>query len=122
MKANIDWFAELEADGFTVQADFGGEVRWTRPGKTRGTSLSLHPQGNGCVVVWSENCPEWMVDRRCGQPTSDGHWSMNGFQYICARDFGGDIAAAMSHIPPELMSAKPPVPLRWDETGEQTGE
>src|SRR6185503_15710509 len=98
MKANIDWYAELERDLFTIEADFGGEVRWTRPGKTRGTSLSLHLTGNGCVVVWSENCPEWMVDHRCGQLTRDGHWSLNGFQYICARDHGGDVRAARSAI------------------------
>jgi len=103
MKANIDWYAELERDLFTIEADFGGEVRWTRPGKTRGTSLSLHLTGNGCVVVWSENCPEWMVDHRCGQFTRDGHWSLNGFQYICARDHGGDVRAAMSAIRREMM-------------------
>lgn len=116
MKANIDWFAELERDGFTIEADFGGEVRWTRPGKTRGTSLSLHLDGNGCVVVWSENCPEWMTDRRCGQPTSDGHWSLNGFQYICARDYGGDIAEAMSAIRREFMPRPTPEPERAEPT------
>ena len=102
MKANINWFKEIQGDGFTLEADYGGEVRWTRPGKTRGTSLSLHLNGNGCVVVWSENCPDWM--QRCGQPTSDGHWSLNGFQYICARDYDGDIRAAMSGIRKNQMS------------------
>ncbi len=107
MKANIDWHRELERDKFKLHADFGGESRWTRDGKTRGTSLSLHEAGNGCVVVWSENCPLWMTNGSCGQPTADGHWSMNGFQYICARDFGGDVRAAMSAIRRDMM---PPTP------------
>ena len=108
MKANINWVQELQRDGFVLYADYGGEMRWTRPGKMRGVSLSLHLHGNGCVVVWSENCPDWM--QLCGQPTSDGHWSLNGFQYICARDFGGDVGAAMSHIRRNLMPAPPLVP------------
>jgi hypothetical protein len=119
MKANIDWVRELERDGFTLHADFGGESRWTRPGKARGVSLSLHEAGNGCVVVWSENCPLWMTDGRCGQPTADGHWSMNGFQYICARDFGGDVRAAMSAIRREMM---PPPPPPSGRAGTQAGD
>ena len=116
MKANINWFKEIQDDKFTLEADFGGEVRWTRPGKTRGTSLSLHLGDNGgCVVVWSDNCPEWMVDRRCGQPTSDGHWSLNGFQYICARDYGGDVRAAMSGIRLGRMPQRQPPPARQPE-------
>lgn len=109
MKANINWFKEIQDDKFTLEADYGGEVRWTREGKSKGNSLSLHTDGHGCVVVWSDNCPDWMTAHTAGQWTRSGQWSMNGFQYICARDHGGDIGAAMSAIRLERM---PPPPAR----------
>lgn len=108
MKHNLDWQAELAEDGFMVWQVAGEEVRFTRPGKNKGNSLSLHHDGvSGVAVVFSDECPDWMTKLGCGQPTKGGFWSLNGFQYYAAKYHGGDIQEAMSVIRREMMPAPP---------------
>ena len=94
-----DYHDELTRDGWTLHSNKpNGQTWYTRPGKpTRdGHSAVLHNHGDGPLVVFTTELPAML--HNVGKPTADhSGQSIPLFDYLCARDFGGDRSAAARH-------------------------
>lgn len=105
------WYELLEADGWTPGgANGNGEVRWTRPGKTRreGISATTGHNGRDCLKVFTSSTD---LD-------ADGAYSR--FGYWAATRYGNDRSACARALRVEMGDSPSLIrsqPLDWEPGG-----
>ena len=105
--AEMDWHAQLQADGWAIHSTKADQTWWTRPGKNPrdGHSAVLHGT-DGPLVVFTTglaNMGDWAA---AGSYTTDGSGiSVSKFGYIAATQHGGDRSEAARATRAEMAPA-----------------
>lgn len=87
-----DWHNVLLADGWTLDHHRGDESRWTRPGKTKGTSAVLH-EPDGPFNVFTTDGTAGALQQPWARNDSGNCWSLSMFGYLAASRYHGDRSA-----------------------------
>ena len=90
LRAHADFADCLGRHGWQVHSTSGGDVNYTRPGKSvrDGKSAVLHE--GGPLVVFTTEVPRELEN--VGHPTADGTgFSVSIVEFVCAYEFGGDL-------------------------------
>jgi hypothetical protein len=91
--ASTTWTELLSGDGWAHETtDGNGTQNWRRPGKTEGDGPSgtVRDHGQGPLTVFTTSIP-WLESKGSA---GDGVGSYSRFQYMAARDHGGDYSTA----------------------------